>query len=84
MSVIDQKWVSTRKNHKCWGCGKDYLVRSEMNRITTIDSGDFMTTYWCRPCDGFYKEMEDVDDGIDFAAFRGEEAYQEYLSKFAW
>ena len=59
--LISRKAVITRKPHRCWGCTKEFPVKTSMERVTSKDMGKISTGYWCDSC------MEiDAEDETDF------------------
>lgn len=65
---LKNKIVKTRKHHVCWGCGKVFPPKTEMQFITQLEDGYFMDSYWCRTCQVVRKETCERDDSI----YRGE------------
>ena len=45
--VLSQKDVKTRKEHKCFGCGRKFEKGSILSRVTSVDGGQISTSYWC-------------------------------------
>lgn len=81
--VIATKYVVTRKEHKCWGCGVKFPTKSFMVVTTAINDGEISSTYWCEPCNLFINEhSEDFEEGIAFGEFKGEEVYEEFVKQY--
>lgn len=47
--VIGQKTVKTRKDHVCFGCGRNFPKGSLMERSCVVDNG-LWTCYLCPTC----------------------------------
>ena len=47
--VIGQKTVKTRKDHVCFGCGRNFPKGSLMERSCVVDNG-LRTCYLCSAC----------------------------------
>lgn len=47
--VIGQKTVKTRKDHVCFGCGRNFPKGSLMERSCVVDNG-LWTCYLCSTC----------------------------------
>lgn len=65
--ILKDKVVTTRKEHTCWGCAEKFEKGVRLRYITSVDSGDISSSYWCRICDVTWLEHQDpYDDGIGF------------------
>jgi hypothetical protein len=81
-TTLKNKYVKTRKPHRCWGCGQKFESGRTMKYVVNVDSGDFSSGYWCLACDRYLdKYGSDYDDGIAFGEFKGEEHYEEFKIK---
>lgn len=71
MQIVSDKTVKTRKEHKCWGCGRSFPKGSELRRLVEADGGEIKSTYWCYVCTEAWNEwMHPCDDGIMFGDFK--------------
>lgn len=50
MDILSDKLVTTRKEHKCVGCGRIFPIKSQMHRIATAQDGTAYTDYLCKTC----------------------------------
>ena len=41
---------TTRKPHRCFGCGKTYPAGSQMVNAAYEDDGSVDSCYWCKTC----------------------------------
>ena len=64
MGIISQKTVITRKEHRCFGCGRRIPVGSRMTRITYSTDRVLSTEYWCRVCSEYWRVFMGYDDEI--------------------
>ena len=48
--VIGQKTVKTRKDHMCFGCGRNFPKGTLMERSCVIDSDGIWTCFLCPTC----------------------------------
>jgi len=55
---IHQKWVVTRKEHRCWACNQPYPAGSELRRVVSAEDGQIMSSYWCSVCESFLNSLE--------------------------
>lgn len=49
--TLTNKWVKTRKPHKCYGCLKTFPVGTEMRLIVSVNTEGINSTYLCQHCD---------------------------------
>lgn len=49
IEVIGQKTVKTRKDHVCFGCGRNFPQGNLMERSCVVDNG-LWTCYLCLTC----------------------------------
>lgn len=47
---LSNRVVTTRNEHKCWGCGRTYPKGSFLNSISWLWEGEFMHGYFCKVC----------------------------------
>ena len=82
MECINDKIVTTRKPHTCWGCMREFPAGSRMHRNTCVED-EICTSYWCVVCDEIMHEL-DEEDGIEFGGIINNEPerYNEALLKW--
>lgn len=59
--VIGQKIVKTRKDHVCFGCGRNFPSGTSMERSCVID-GSLWTCYLCPTCQEITSLMKYEDE----------------------
>lgn len=59
--VIGRRIVKTRKPHVCFGCGREFLSGSTMERSCVVD-GILWTCYLCTTCQEASSELGWGDD----------------------
>ena len=59
--VIGQKTVKTRKDHVCFGCGRNFPKGTLMERSCVIDNG-LWTSYLCPTCKKISASLEYGDE----------------------
>lgn len=80
-AILRYKYVTTRKPHICFGCGRNTLSPARMASVAYADGGTVMSYYLCKTCDAIVARM-DSDDEYSFGELREEalkierEAYQ--------
>lgn len=80
-AILRYKYVTTRKPHICFGCGRNILSPAKMASVAYADGGTVMSYYLCKTCDTIVSRM-DSDDEYCFGDLREEalkierEAYQ--------
>ena len=81
MPVLRDKVVTTRKEHKCWGCGEKFEKGSKLRYQVDVEDGKLNDSYWCKVCDATVKESyeEQVDCGIGFGDVRDYESWGKNL-----
>jgi len=47
---LQNKMVTTRKEHRCFGCARQFPNGSQLKYTVSVDSGDFLASYWCPVC----------------------------------
>ena len=53
MPVINSKQVTTRVQHRCYGCNKRFPRGSNMTLTLSRIDGDLLSDYWCKDCQAF-------------------------------
>jgi hypothetical protein len=48
--ILHWEWRTTRKPHRCFGCGKVYPVGSKMIDAAYTDGGRADGCHWCDTC----------------------------------
>ena len=49
-TLLSDKWVKTRKQHRCFGCAKEYPKGSCMLRVSLADDETVWSYYICKVC----------------------------------
>ncbi len=67
VQVLEEKWVKTRKPHKCFGCQYKFPSGTRMHTSTCV--ADYIyTLYFCKTCEKHYPKeccyYDCYDDGI--------------------
>ena len=75
--AIKTKKVKTRKEHKCWGCGRKFEKGTEMQTVVWVEDGRISTHYWCDTCVKYWGEYMDFDDRIDIGELKHMEGWDE-------
>ncbi|MCK5640786.1 MAG: hypothetical protein KAJ19_08310 [Gammaproteobacteria bacterium] len=63
--LLGSKKVTTRKQHKCFGCDRTFPEGSELVRRKHVEDGCFDTTYWCEVCGVYWITYMQGDDEIN-------------------
>lgn len=66
---LTDKKVKTRKEHKCFGCGKKFPAGRLLNYSTGIFEGSFYSNYLCNACD---KEAHSSRDYFEYGFCGGD------------
>lgn len=83
MSTLQHKIVKIKKPRRCFGCQDRFEVGQEMIYHAGIFQGDFVSDYWCKPCDAYMtKYAADFDEGIMEGELRGERHYEIFKIEF--
>ena len=74
--TFDQRTVTTRKPHKCWGCTAEFPSGSRMVYVVSVDAGVWYRTYWCETCDDVVSSYSynDRDAGFHFGDIKANDA----------
>ena len=66
MDTLTDNMVTTRKAHRCWGCGRVFPSRSRMRVIVTADGGAIGRGYWCEVCAEVLRSLDpyDLEEGF--------------------
>jgi hypothetical protein len=80
---LNEKMVTTRKEHVCWGCGLCYPKKTLMTVSTSEDLGRIISSYWCLRCEAFIKtlsseELQDLSEGIDYKGLLNFPSYKNF------
>jgi len=67
MEIIADKYVLTRKPHKCWGCTLEFPLGTAMQAVTSKDGGEIGTVYWCEKCQSFMNTLDSYYMQVGFA-----------------
>lgn len=80
-TILRHKYVTTRKPHICFGCGRNILPPARMASMAYADGGTAESYYLCKTCDAITSRMDSYDE-YGFGELREEalkterEAYQ--------
>ena len=77
MDTLQDKIVTTRKPHHCWGCTKLLPAKSEVQLVCCAEGGHISTAYWCETCREFLKTLKyyETMDGFDYGDLRNYDDY---------
>ena len=79
-TILRHKYVTTRKPHICFGCGRDTLSPAKIASVAYADGGTVMSYYLCKTCDAITTRM-DSDDEFSFGQLREEALKMERKEK---
>ena len=71
--TLRHKEVKIRKAQRCFGCGRKFSTGTTLEKVTTVDSGIFATTYWCDICRIYWAEHMLYDDEISYGELRSQD-----------
>lgn len=60
-TILRYKYVTTRKPHICFGCGRNILSPARMASIAYADGGTAESYYLCKTCDAITSRMDNWD-----------------------
>ena len=69
-SGIHYKYVKTRKSHICFGCAREFLKCSILNREAVKDGGSVFTAYMCPSCEDYIQNELSPFDEFGFGDLR--------------
>ncbi len=61
-TILRYKYVTTRKPHICFGCGRNILSPARMASIAYADGGTAESYYLCKTCDAITSRMDNWDE----------------------
>ena len=61
-TLISEKWVKTRKSHKCFGCANEYPKGFYMYRSSVVDCSTVCVFYLCEVCQEYEARYVDCYD----------------------
>ncbi len=61
-TILRYKYVTTRKPHICFGCGRNILSPARMASIAYADGGTAKSYYLCKTCDAITSRMDNWDE----------------------
>lgn len=78
--ILQNRQVTTRKPHQCFGCGRTFPTGTLMGLIVQVDDGEFDRMYWCYICSAYWHEYYQHGDEINEGELRTEnpEGYAEF------
>jgi hypothetical protein len=60
-----------RKPHRCFGCGKEYPVGTEMVNSAYADGGTVSSCYWCKTCQEYMRRYFEYGDETGYGEIYG-------------
>ena len=76
MTILDSRWIVTRKPRKCWGCDRTLPAETRMRVLEDFDEPgrEFSRTYWCEVCTHIINDPDFFapDDQVGEGEVRGE------------
>lgn len=80
-TFFDKK-VTTRKPHRCYGCGRRFPPGTMMTRIEAVDQGGWIRSYWCAVCEEVMRIQRGYYwDEMDIGAVREDDIWEETRAK---
>lgn len=73
MDILENKIVTTRKEHRCYGCTRKFPKNSRLQVITSVDNGEVRRVYWCDTCRSYCLKYMESDDLIMYGELKGED-----------
>ena len=70
-TILRYKYVTTRKPHICFGCGREFKPPVKMISAVSADGGTAQSYYLCKTCDTIVSHMR-WDDEYGFGELREE------------
>jgi hypothetical protein len=72
MNVISSGKIKTRKLHNCWGCKIEIPIGTQVQRVTSTDSGKIATVYWCDCCQIIIQSLDpyDLENGFEYGELK--------------
>lgn len=61
-TILRHKYVTTRKPHICFGCGRNILPPARMASMAYADCGTAESYYLCKTCDAITSRMDSYDE----------------------
>ena len=61
-TILRHKYVTTRKPHICFGCGRNILSPARMASMVYADGGTAESYYLCKTCDAITSRMDSYDE----------------------
>lgn len=82
MTILTDKEVKTRKEHRCFTCLIKYPAGTVMRYQTGVYDGDLYSLYTCKGCEALMSEYRDVfsDDGVFYEGTVRESMLDEKVS----
>lgn len=76
-TILDTKTVTTKKPHKCWGCGGIIPKGRNVSRQSQADEGRSFSVYTCEVCDMFMSRPGFDSDDLEYIR-PGDLPYMDY------
>jgi hypothetical protein len=61
-TILRHKYVTTRKPHICFGCGRNILSPARMASMAYADGGTAESYCLCKTCDAITSRMDSYDE----------------------
>ena len=61
-TILRYKYVTTRKPHICFDCGRNILSPARMISVAYADGGTVMSYYLCKTCDANTSCMDSYEE----------------------
>ena len=73
MDILENKMVTTRKPHNCWGCTKEFPAGTEMGFMKGADAGVISRSWWCDDCIALLDTLDgwEGEDGFEYGDLMG-------------
>lgn len=65
---IKQKAVTTKRAHRCWGCGLEYPAGTNMLYQAAPEDKTVYSVYWCHTCERYIELYFEPYDFIAMGA----------------
>lgn len=62
--ILHWEQRTTRKPHRCFGCGKVYPAGSKMIHAAYTDGGRADSCYWCETCNEYMNRFFEYGDEV--------------------
>ena len=73
MDILDQRIVTTRKEHCCTGCARKFPKGSTLQAVKCAEFGNVSTAYWCPTCQSYWNKYMEYGDSIACGELKSED-----------